>query len=220
MPSTRKGKIARLPHTVREELNARLHDNQDGTRILKWVNESQELRGAAAISPQNLSEWRAGGFADWMEKQDKVERTKQLAEYCLRIGAAGGGSMDLPAAIAGGQIMEVLEEFDPTTLKALLADKPETWLDILDKVASLQRAKAAETKAKTNERQNDRKLDQNDEVIAMDRVRLERSTCELFVKWYANERAREIMENKALKPDVQMDQLRALMFGEVEDGEG
>lgn len=216
MPSTRKGKIARLPHTVREELNARLHDNQDGTRILKWVNESQELRGAAAISPQNLSEWRAGGFADWMAKQDKVERTKQLAEYCLRIGAAGGGSMDLPAAIAGGQLMEVLEDFDASTLKDLLREKPESWLDIVGQLASLQRSRAAEKAGM----QNDVKLAQAERALLLEEAKFQRVTCELFKKWYADARAREIMENKALKPDVQMDQLRALMFGEVEDGEG
>lgn len=208
---SRKGKIARLPFEVREDLNRRLLDNRNGPEILAWLNSSQELRGAAAINAQNLSEWRAGGFADWMGKHDAVEKTKSLAEYCLRLAKAGGGAMDLPAAIAGGQLMEVLEDFDPGDLKDLLRDKPETWLGVIEMLARLQRSKADELKA----RQGDVKLAQSERALKLAEKKFERETARLFLKWYVDKRAAEIAENKALKPAVQIDQLRQLMFGEV-----
>lgn len=36
---SRIGKIARLPHDIREQLNRHLLDGQSGPAILAWVNE-------------------------------------------------------------------------------------------------------------------------------------------------------------------------------------
>lgn len=217
MPITRKGKIARLPHALRERLNARLLDNESYPTILPWLNKEAGLTGAAAINDGNLSEWRAGGFSDWMEGIERVERTKRLAEFALRLAEAGGGTMNLPAAIAGGQIMEVLEGFDPGAMQGLLADDPAQWIELLATLAKLQKSKADELAASTTAKHNEIKLEQNAQKLALDQARFERTSCELFRKWFKDARAREILENKALAPDVQMDQLRALMFGEVEE---
>ena len=35
---SRNGKIARLPGQNREEINRRLHDGEDGKKILGWLN--------------------------------------------------------------------------------------------------------------------------------------------------------------------------------------
>jgi hypothetical protein len=212
MPHARKGKIARLPFAIREQINQRLLDNQNYPAIIKFVNAECDLRGSAMITDGNLSEWRAGGFADWLQDRDRIERTKHLSEYCLRMANAGGNSMNLPAAIAGGQLMEVLEGFDPAILKETLAEKPETWLGILEMISKLQRSKADEKIAA----QNDVKLAQNAEKLALEKAKFQRTTCELFLKWYATKAAAEIAANKALAPDVKIEQLRALMFGEVE----
>src|SRR5581483_8167837 len=206
----RQGKIARLPFEVREELNQQLLDNRNGPAILNWINAKCALRGQAAITAQNLSEWRAGGFAEWLQKHDKVQRTKSLAEYCLRLADAGGGSMDLPASIAGGQLMEVLEDFDPDDLKSLLKEKPESWLGVLEMLARLQRSKADELKA----RQGDVKLAQSERALNLAEAKFQRETAKLFLKWYADKRAAEIAEGKG-KSDVKIEQLRLLMFGEV-----
>ena len=44
---SRIGKIARLPHDIREQLNRRLLDGQSGTEILQWVNELPQCRKTA-----------------------------------------------------------------------------------------------------------------------------------------------------------------------------
>lgn len=68
-PVHRIGKIARLPRSVREEVNMLLLDGKLGREIVEWVNNSQKLHGAAAITPQSLSTWRAGGFKDWLTEK-------------------------------------------------------------------------------------------------------------------------------------------------------
>jgi hypothetical protein len=71
--TTRIGKIARLSHQLREQLNLRLHDHQPHKTILPWLNSLLEVKAVLAahfdnrpITKQNLSEWKQGGFRDWL----------------------------------------------------------------------------------------------------------------------------------------------------------
>ena len=65
----RNGKIARLPHAVRLELNQRLRDGESGKGLVEWLNGLPEVKaalqrefGGRAIREQNVSEWKQGGF--------------------------------------------------------------------------------------------------------------------------------------------------------------
>jgi hypothetical protein len=69
---TRIGKIARLPVSIRRQLNERLNNGQLSPEILPWLNSLPEVRRVTAkffarhpINAQNLSDWRRGGFLDW-----------------------------------------------------------------------------------------------------------------------------------------------------------
>lgn len=77
---TSTGKIARLPAAVREQLNQRLHDGEPAHTILPWLNGLAAVRAvlrrdfhSRPITPQNLSEWRRGGFALWRDEQASRE---------------------------------------------------------------------------------------------------------------------------------------------------
>src|SRR5438034_8402009 len=83
--SSRNGKIARLPHTIREQLNDRLQNNAQAKTILPWLNDLPEVRSLLAadfdsrpITKQNLSEWKKGGFRDWLIRQDALEFVQNL----------------------------------------------------------------------------------------------------------------------------------------------
>lgn len=74
---TRNGKVARLPHHVREELNLRLERSERSPQLLAWLNALPEVRelvrrefGGAPVSKHNLSQWRLGGFQDWLTRRD------------------------------------------------------------------------------------------------------------------------------------------------------
>jgi hypothetical protein len=73
----RTGKIARLPHQIREQLNRRLESSEEYEPILNWLNELPEVKqslddhfAGRPISKQNLCEWRSGGFSEWLDRQD------------------------------------------------------------------------------------------------------------------------------------------------------
>ena len=87
MNLTRNGKIARLPRTVRERLNRRLQDGEQGKKLVAWLNSLPEVRavvvaefGGKAIREQNLSEWRQGGYRDWLAQEEALEVAERLGE--------------------------------------------------------------------------------------------------------------------------------------------
>ncbi len=81
----RKGKIARLPLVIREQVNRRLLDGQSGRTIVEWLNGQPNVREIIAaqfqgsrhggqkyvpfVTEHNVSEWRThGGYEDWLKK--------------------------------------------------------------------------------------------------------------------------------------------------------
>jgi len=82
---TRRGKIARLPNHIREQINSRLHDGEDGKSILAWLNALPEAQTLLAnlfhgrpVSHGNLSDWRLGGYRDWLIRQDALKFAADL----------------------------------------------------------------------------------------------------------------------------------------------
>ena len=45
---TRKGKIARLPDHIREQINHSLQDGQNGREIIAWLNSNDEVKSVLA----------------------------------------------------------------------------------------------------------------------------------------------------------------------------
>ena len=77
MNLNRNGKIARLPKHLREELNRRLDHGERGQALLHWLNSRPEVQALSAaefdgrpVSKQSLSEWRRGGYAEWLRLQE------------------------------------------------------------------------------------------------------------------------------------------------------
>ncbi|HEX4264631.1 MAG TPA: hypothetical protein VH597_09855 [Verrucomicrobiae bacterium] len=85
MNNARVGKIARLPAAIRYELNRRLENGVLGKDIVPWLNALPEVQrvltemfGGQPISENNLSNWRRGGFQDWLRDQERRARLEEL----------------------------------------------------------------------------------------------------------------------------------------------
>jgi len=81
------GKIARLPHVIREQLNRRLLDGQPVKSILEWLNPLPEVQAILAqdfngrpINHVNVSSWRHSGYQDWLAQRDALALTANLQE--------------------------------------------------------------------------------------------------------------------------------------------
>ena len=94
---TRIGKIARLPWGTREELNRRLRDGATGVEVVEWLNGLEEVKkmlaaefGERPITEQNLSEWRQGGYEEWLHLQEERGWVRDLAEQTNALAKATG----------------------------------------------------------------------------------------------------------------------------------
>jgi hypothetical protein len=84
---TRNGKIARLPREIRNQLNRRLHDGEPGVELVTWLNSLPEAQAVLKaefderpVSEQNLSEWKQGGYRDWVLQQETLELLGRMAD--------------------------------------------------------------------------------------------------------------------------------------------
>jgi hypothetical protein len=96
MNLTRNGKIARLPLAIRQELNRRLDEGEQGKKLVAWLNSLPEVQtivteefGGKPIREQNLSEWKQGGYRDWLAKQEALEIAERLREDATEWNAEG-----------------------------------------------------------------------------------------------------------------------------------
>ena len=82
---TRTGKIARLPHALREQLNRRLRDGERGKAVVQWLNALPEVQNVLTaefagrpMREQNLSEWRKQGYREWLASQAALEMLGEM----------------------------------------------------------------------------------------------------------------------------------------------
>ena len=221
----RQGKISRLPHALREAVNLRIHDNETAGVILSWLNAEKDairtwdmyFEGEAA-TPQNLSAWRAGGYAEWCGRKERTENLKTLSSFAMDLTKSGGHIADGAASILAGQILEALEQSANFAVTGgsddAERDPADGLADGLAKmagaVASLQKGALASEKLKLDRL----KVSQKDRSLKLDREKFERQTVTKFLEWAKSPEAVAILDSGKPK-HVQMDKLRELMFGKV-----
>jgi len=215
----RQGKIARLPAKIREELNQRLLDGESGSKILPWLNalpRVKEILGedfeGLAVNDANLSDWRQGGFADWVRQRGRIDRTRELARYAAEQSKANGASIaDGAAAIASGQLLELLEIVDEAVedgadlregaqgaageapaaareARALPRMTPDTLLKIAAAVSSLRTTEQNDVKLKLQ----GKLVAQKERQISLDEQKFRRDTAAIAIKVLGDERAKGI----------------------------
>jgi hypothetical protein len=189
--TTRRGKIARLPLAIREEINRRLLENLTARKICGWLNELPEVKSVLAtfndgnpagpIDGNNISEWRHGGFEDWSRRRDSIEETREIAQWSVKLAKASGGNItEGAAAILSGQILEVLEG-----LARLKSDSGGDDEKTAEKLAAIAQTVDQVSLALRRVRSGDHdriKLDQNQERLGLSAqsLRLDREKFELI----------------------------------------
>src|SRR5712692_2193136 len=92
---SRFGKIARLPLDIREQLNRRLQYGEIGRDLVVWLNSVPEVQsvlktefGDRPVNEPNLSDWKAGGYQDWLVHQDTMAQVSLLVASAKALGGA------------------------------------------------------------------------------------------------------------------------------------
>ena len=97
---TRRGKIARLPQPIREQINHRFENGEEGKQITEWLNTLPEVASLMAaefdgqpISDNNLSNWKLGGYRDWQAQQAALESALQFQSEAAQLSQGGGSHL-------------------------------------------------------------------------------------------------------------------------------
>lgn len=202
--SARKGKIARLPHAIRHELNTRLRDGASGPDILDWLNTLPEVNAILAeqfsgqpINPQNLSEWRLGGYNDWLMQQDQYEQARKTTDHAQYICTSLGlDPSDALSVIITGHLVNLLSG--------------EASLDDLAKLGPLFNAVTNVKKVSLDQQ----KVEQAAAHLDLSQKKFQRETAALFLKWYHDKRATEVIQDNGISTDQKTEILGQIMFGE------
>lgn len=238
MSSGTKGKIDRLPFELREQVNRKLRDGLSAKKICDWLNADEavlkildEYFHEEPVNAQNLTNWRQGGYAKWLARQDQIDRTRELADWSVKLAQASGGNLaDGAAQMLAGNILELLEQLDALKNKTGLTgsnripeNNPENPVnpvdlsaiaDSIDQLtASVARLRKGDQDARAST-QRDRQLSQNDERIELDRKKLMRVTAETVLKAAVENRVQEISASNASHAD-KIEKLGKLIFEDL-----
>lgn len=145
--ATPRGKIGRLPETLRKQINGMLRDNKTAEEIIALL----ESKGLQGVTPSNISAWKKWGFEKWnrrMERLDDMACRREFARQLVTEAKDEGAdsltvASDAASALVVEQIAEALEEFDPTLLKGMLAEKPEKFMDLAHALATTRKGDQA-----------------------------------------------------------------------------
>ena len=197
-----KGKIGKLPKAVREELNRRLDNGGQGRQLLTWLNSLPEVQAVVAaefggkpIRKQNLSEWRNGGYAHWLQQQEVLDMARQLS-------ADTGESQPLTDHMAVWITARYL-----MVIQKLAGKNPEGEPDLkvlrefCHDVVALRRGDHSAARLKIEQ-----------ERLERDRQETEAEAVEHFKRWAGNSKVREAICGKCLNEEEKMARMHEI-FG-------
>jgi hypothetical protein len=182
---TRRGKIARLPVSLREEVNRRLQNGEMGSVICAWLNGLSTVQEILAsdfagqpIGEENISRWRAGGFLAWVSKQESLEAIALLGEEMEGVQeAAHEGLANRMALVLVARLavqLRAFEEMPEGPAKSL------AWRDLLGGLVLLRRGDLQAEKLRAEKERFEHRKFRNAAELE-----------EAFLRWV------EVPENKA-----------------------
>ena len=204
---TRTGKIARLPREVREELNRRLQNGEQGKRLVVWLNSMPEVRqrlekefGGRTISEQNLSEWKQGGFREWQAHQDAVLRAGELASAATELNSAAAGMTDHLATVLAARYTAALAEWDGDP-DGGVGRKLRVLRALCQDVVELRRGDHSAARLKIEQERSNRERDETEEEVVAH-----------FQRWAKNPKVREAICGNCVSVEERERRLREI-FG-------
>jgi hypothetical protein len=204
---THNGKIGKLPIAVREELNRRLDNGGQGRQLLEWLNSLPEVQAVVAtefdgkpIRKQNLSEWRNGGYAHWLQQQEVLDMARQLS-------ADTGELQPIGAQPLTDQMAVWLTARYLLAIRKLAGKNPDGEPDLkvlrefCHDVVALRRGDHSAARLKIEH-----------ERLEREREETEAEAVEHFKRWANNPTVREAICGECLSPEERERRLREI-FG-------
>jgi hypothetical protein len=207
MNLTRNGKIARLPRVIRDQLNRRLGDGESGKRLVAWLNTVPEVQAALAaefggkpVREQNLSEWKAGGYREWLAHQEALVLARDLAGDTAEFQAVEGPPLtDKLALWLAARYLVATRAFQAT-------DPQDNWRRLHELCADIVEMRRGDHSAERLRLERQR--------LEFDQAQASKTLKEQFFEWASDPDIREQICRGFKSRAEQMEMLGKLMFGD------
>jgi predicted metal-dependent peptidase len=141
--SRRNGKVARLPATLREQINRMLDDGLEYKTIIKNLGPAGQH-----LNEDNLTSWRKGGYQDYLRAQiisDRAQVQTQAAADVLReTGRLDPDKLRRACGeIALLQYMETLLEHGEQIARKSLKKNPAKFITLMNACCNLSNSNIA-----------------------------------------------------------------------------
>ena len=134
---SRLGKIARLPLSIREELNTRLLEGDPVHLLIEWLNTDPAVLdvlntdfGGELISERNIGQWQRGGYMEWALVRECAATARGLSESSEDLASTGISAEHLLTVLTV-QYARILNE-----LQTAPADELERRINLLRKLTN------------------------------------------------------------------------------------
>ena len=141
--SRRNGKIARLPAVLREQINHMIDDGVPYKGIIGKLGEAGKH-----LNEDNLSNWRFGGYQDYLKAQALNERALTQIEAAADVIRESGDADCVQAQRACQQIaliqyMDVLLEHGEEIARDSLKKNPAKMITLMNSICKLSDSELA-----------------------------------------------------------------------------
>jgi hypothetical protein len=132
-PSRRNGKIAKLPIEQRDTLNRMLADGATSTAI---IDHFRSLK--VDLNPTNITNWKEGGFQDWLRHQEALHELHNDGELAALLGTDADET-----AFHKGVLRMAMTKLFKALRTNQLDDDPANYNRLLTNLARLSRESLA-----------------------------------------------------------------------------
>ena len=184
-------------------MNRRLHDGEQANQLAAWLNTLPEVQDIIAaefagkpIRPQNLSEWKHGGYRDWLLDQDAQHLARQLAQ----------DAPDLLSRLPFAELLahRIAARYALATCALPTQDSPEQWRRLRELCADVVQLRRGDHAAE--------RLRLDRERLARDHQPTEEQALDHFKRWARNPKVSDGICSNSLTPEQRERRLREI-FG-------
>ena len=130
----RRGKIARLPRHLREQVNLMICDGLSYPEIIIKLGDAGKH-----LNKDNLINWHDGGYKEWLKDQPWLDELHGRLDFAASViqDPDTPKIREASLCIAVKQMYGLITEFDPASCIQKLADDPATYSRVLNALSKL-----------------------------------------------------------------------------------
>ena len=134
-----KGKVARLPRAIRDQVNNMLRDGVSYPEIRRKLLDMGHSE-FEDISDKNICNWKAAGYRHWLHEQEWREDMQQTRAEALEfIGADEAKLEQVTLKSASMRLYQIFKQFNAVDFSASLQKNPEAYTRLFSALPRITR---------------------------------------------------------------------------------